>query len=176
MDSSGTWTRAALERAFQHYQDTVVEAGRTGDWNLFADLFVEDASYEEHAYGRFTNREQIRAWIVETMTTFPGSCMPTFPVGWYVIDEATGRVVCEILNRMQDPDDGSIHESPNITILTYAGDNRWSREEDVYNPANFIPMIAAWSRAADACGTLPPEGVAWLDAVIPHWRAPVAEG
>lgn len=173
MTNAGRWTRDELESAFEHYQTTVVKAGETGDWNLFADLFTEDATYNEHVYGRFTNREEIRAWIVETMTTFPGSCMPWFPVNWYLIDEENGRIVCEILNRMQDPGDGSIHESPNITILTYAGDNQFSHEEDVYNPANFIPMIAEWSRVADRHETLPHAGVAWLDAVIPDWRTPV---
>lgn len=164
------WERAELESAFEHYQARVVEAGRTGDWNLFADLFVDDATYREHVYGTFHGREEIRAWIVETMSTFPGNCMPWFPVSWYVVDEERGRIICEILNRMRDPGDGSVHQSPNITILTYAGGQRFAAEEDVYNPANFIPMIAEWSRVAEQNGTLPVEGVTWLDAMIPRWR------
>jgi hypothetical protein len=45
---------------------------------------------------------------------------------------------------MEDPGDGSVHEEANITILHYAGDGMWSYEEDVYNPARFGTMVAAW--------------------------------
>jgi len=60
--------------------------------------------------------------------------MPEFPIEWYVIDEEKGWVVCQVWNRMEDPGDGSVHQEYNITILKYAGDGRWSSEEDVYNP------------------------------------------
>jgi hypothetical protein len=71
---------------------------------------------------------------------------------------------------MQDPGDGSVHEATNITILTYAGDNQFSKEEDVYNPARFAVAISGWARIADAHGTLPPDGQAWMDAAMPGWR------
>jgi hypothetical protein len=71
---------------------------------------------------------------------------------------------------MQDPGDGSIHEAANITILTYAGDNLFSKEEDVYNPAKFTEVIAAWARVAHEHETLTDEGVAWMDAALPGWR------
>ena len=37
---------------------------------------------------------------------------------------------------MKDPGDGSVHESPNLSVLKYAGDGLWSYEEDAYNPMN----------------------------------------
>ena len=164
------WSRDELEAAFAHYGAEVHAAGETGDWNRFADLFTADATYEEHFYGTFHGREEIRAWITKTMTTMPGCWMPWFPSSWHVIDDERGWIVCEILNRMQDPGDGSVHEAANITILTYAGDNLFSREEDVYNPAKFTEMITGWAKVADAHGTLPAEGVAWMDAAVPGWR------
>lgn len=165
------WSRAELESAFEHYKAEVRAASTSGDWGRFADLFTEDATYEEHLYGTFHGREEIRAWIIKTMTTMPGSWMPDYPSSWHVIDEERGRIVCEILNRMQDPGDGSIHEAANITILTYAGDNLFSREEDVYNPGRFADVVTDWARVALAHGTLTSEGVAWLDAALPKWRA-----
>ena len=36
---------------------------------------------------------------------------------------------------MSDPGDGSIHQEYNFTLLKYAGDGKWSYEEDIYNPA-----------------------------------------
>jgi ketosteroid isomerase-like protein len=139
-----TFTREELEQAFAAYRERAAEAGRTGDWATWADQFTEDAVYVEHHYGRFEGRAAIRDWIVGCMSEFPGSAMPEFPVGWYVIDEERGWVVCQVFNRMVDPGDGSIHEMDNLTVLHYAGDGQWSYEEDVYNPADFEAMVRGW--------------------------------
>ena len=108
------------------YQDVVVAATRAGDWSGFADMFTEDASYVEHAFGRFSGREEIRGWVTRTMGSFPGNTMTSFPVGWYVVDEDRGWVVCEIRNLMPDPGDGSSHEASNLTVLHYGGDGLWN--------------------------------------------------
>jgi uncharacterized protein (TIGR02246 family) len=154
-----------LQNAFDGYVSAVEEITRTGDWARFADLFAEDATYIEHAYGTFTGREEIRAWIVKTMTTYPGNEMVGFPPAWYVLDPDHDRVVCEIRNLMRDPGDGSVHEQSNITILTHAGDGLWVCEEDVYNPQKFADMVRDWSRVARDRGTLSAEGIAMLEAL-----------
>lgn len=146
----GRWTRQELEDAFAQYQANAERAGATGDWATWADQFTEDAEYIEHHYGTMHGRDAIRAWIVETMATWPGCDMPEFPIEWYVIDEERGWVVCQVWNRMKDPGDGSIHQAYNFTLLKYAGDNLWSYEEDVYNPAHFGTMIGEWSAAQKA--------------------------
>lgn len=148
------WSRAELETAFEHYLRTVEAAVSSGDWSLFADLFTPDATYIEHMYGTFHGRPEILAWITKTMGTFPGSAMTGFPTSWSVIDEERGRIVCEIENHMPDPGDGSVHQATNITILTYAGENLWACEEDVYNPAKFAEMVDAWRRRSIELGTL----------------------
>lgn len=163
--STARFTRDELEQAFQGYQDTVVEATRTGDWNLFAEMFTEDADYIEHAYGTFSGREEIREWVVRTMTAFPGSHMTEFPAAWYTVDEDRGWIICEIRNPMRDLGDGTIHEASNLTILHYAGDGLWSCEEDIYNPMKFLKMTKRWCRSAEAAGTLPDEARQWLAAV-----------
>jgi hypothetical protein len=145
----GEFTRDEIERAFTAYQEAGERAGATGDWAAWADQFTEDATYVEHHYGRFEGREAIRDWISSTMSTFPGNRMPLFPVEWYVVDEDKGWVVCQVWNRMDDPGDGSVHQAANITILHYAGDGRWSYEEDVYNPAHFVEMLGGWQARVD---------------------------
>jgi hypothetical protein len=140
----GEYTREELERAFEQYQANAAEAGRTGDWAKWAEEFTEDAVYIEHHYGRFEGRAAIRDWITKTMSEFPGSDMPEFPIGWHVVDEEKGWIICQVFNRMRDPGDGSIHEADNVTILHYAGNNQWSYEEDVYNPADFAEMVKGW--------------------------------
>ncbi|MGW0041265.1 nuclear transport factor 2 family protein [Rhodococcus sp. NPDC003348] len=160
--ANGRWTRDELEQAFADYQRTVEQAKRTGDWNLFADMFTEDATYIEHAYGNFTGREEIRPWIIRTMNSFPGNHMTAFPALWYTIDEQRGWVICEIDNPMCDPGDGSTHGASNLTILHYAGDGLWSCEEDVYNPMKFLKMAKKWCRAAESADALPDEARQWL--------------
>jgi hypothetical protein len=149
----GRWTRDEIEAAFADYQAAAAAAGASGDWNSWADKFTEDAEYIEHLYGTMHGREAIRAWITETMSTYPGNAMPEFPIGWSVIDEDRGWVVCQVWNRMADPGDGSIHQAYNFTLLKYAGDGLWSYEEDIYNPAHFVSMIEAWNqRKAELTG------------------------
>jgi hypothetical protein len=142
--TDGPFSRQELEDAFVAYQEKAAVAGRTGDWASWADQFTKDAVYVERHYGRFEGREAIRAWIAATMGEFPGNAMPEFPVGWYVVDEARGWIVCQVWNRMADPGDGSIHEADNLTVLHYAGGGLWSYEEDVYNPNDFATMVRGW--------------------------------
>ncbi|MEO9220839.1 MAG: nuclear transport factor 2 family protein [Mycobacteriaceae bacterium] len=156
---------AELQQAFTHFQAVVEQAAASGDWSPFAELFTEDVTYLEHAYGTLHGREEVREWVVRTMTTFPGSHMTHFPATWHVVDVERGRVICEIQNPMRDPGDGSVHQSPNITILTYAGDNQWSGEEDVYNPMEFATMVRGWCRRAEELGTISDEAKDWLAAM-----------
>ena len=157
-----TYSREELETAFQAYQDEVDRIAGSGDWSRFADLFTEDATYVEHAYGSFNGREEIRAWITSTMTVFPGSEMPHFPITWYLVDEERGRIVCDVYNELHDPGDGQPHGASNITILTYAGGGLWSCEEDIYNPATFLRAAKKWGRVAREHGRMTPEGEAWM--------------
>ena len=151
MGAMGRFSRQEITEAFERYQQRAAEAGRTGDWNPWADQFTEDATYVEHLYGEFHGREEIRAWITKTMSTPPGSQMPEFPVEWWLIDEDRDRVVCWIWNRMEDPGDGSLHQAYNFTLLKYAGGGKWSYEEDIYNPHHFGKMVEGWLEAKKRC-------------------------
>ncbi len=154
-----------LQSAFDRYLAKVEEICETKDWSAFADMFTEDATYSEHAYGEFTGREEIRPWIIKTMTTFPGSEMIGFPPAWSVLDAPTNRVICDIRNIMRDPGDGSVHEASNITILTFDDDGNLIREEDIYNPQKFADMTRDWCRVADAHGNLSDIGKKMLAAL-----------
>lgn len=154
--------RAELAAAFEHYQATVRRAVAERDWTLFADMFAEDATYNEHAYGRFGGRPAIAEWAVRTMTTFPGNAMIGFPISWSVLDADRGWIICEVQNVMADPGDGSVHQSPNLTILHYAGNLLFAHEEDVYNPVRFMEMVTGWAAVASAHGRLPDDAQEWV--------------
>jgi hypothetical protein len=147
-----------IEAAFDRYKAAAAEAGRTGNWDLFVNLFTEDVDYIEHHYGRFKGRDEVRAWIVPAMTKWPTTRMTSFPWTWYTIDADQGWIVGEVANVMDDPGDGKVYEAANWTRLVYAGDGLFSEEEDVYNPAEFASMIGDWIAAyrandQDARGT-----------------------
>ncbi len=161
-------TEQEIAKAFAAYQETVADITQSGDWARFADMFTQTASYEEHAYGTFSGREEIRSWVLETMTAFPGNAMTSFPIAWHVVDAPTNRVICEVRNLMPDPGDGSVHEASNLTILTYGGDGLWSREEDIYNPMRFAKMSVRWARVAEEHGRLSEEGQAFLRKMGNH--------
>ena len=156
------FSAAEITEAYAAMHTRVQEHATSKQWDDFCLNFTDDAEYVEHAYGTFRGRDAIREWSVATMTSFPGSAMTGFPVAWQVVDEADARLVCEIRNLMPDPGDGSVHEQSNLTIMTYAGDGLFSREEDVYNPLRFLRMTVRWAKVAEAHGTLSDEGRAYL--------------
>lgn len=156
------FTNAELTAAFATFEETVAHAAQTRDWDPWVDQYTPDVLYIEHAAGTMRGREEVRPWIWKTMTTFPGSYMTAFPALWSVADEATGRIICELDNPMRDPGDGTVISATNISILTYAGDGQWSRQEDVYNPLRFVAAAVKWCRRAAELGTLTDEAAAWM--------------
>lgn len=154
----GRWSREELEKAVDHFKQTARKSATSGDWSHWANLFTEDATYREHHFGRFCGREAIYKWISAITKDYPMNHMIYFPWTWYVIDEERGWVICELMNRMKDPGDGSLHEEPNITIVHYAGNNQWRYEEDAYDWQNMAVMIENWQRTKDRCEAAIREG------------------
>lgn len=163
--TGSTFSRDELAEAFEKFEATVAAAARTRDWDPWVDQYTDDVVYVEHAAGTMRGREQVRPWIWKTMESFPGNYMTSFPSLWTVIDEASGRVLCELDNPMRDPGDGTIISATNISIVTYAGDGLWSRQEDVYNPLRFVSAAMKWCRKAQELGTLPDEAGEWMRQV-----------
>lgn len=156
------FSRAELAAAFEKFEATVARAAETRDWEAWVAQYTPDVEYIEHAAGTMRGREQVRAWIEQTMKTFPGSHMIAFPSSWSVIDEPTGRIICELDNPMADPGDGTVISATNISILTYAGDGQWCRQEDIYNPLRFMRAGMQWCRKAQALGTLDDDAACWM--------------
>jgi SnoaL-like protein len=120
------YSRDELEKAFQHYWRT----GAVGeDWDAWADLFTPDADYIEHVLGGLKGREAIRTWIKPIMVEY-GELYTAYE--WHSIDEAAGRVVVYMQNRRDHPNGQGTIDFPGITILQYAGNNQWNREEDFW--------------------------------------------
>ena len=162
VDHIGTFSAEEITEAYAALHRSVSGYAESGQWGDFATHFTADAEYVEHAFGTFRGHEEIRAWSVKTMTTFPGRVMTGFPLAWQVVDAPTSRLICEVRNLMPDPGDGSVHEESNLTIMTYAGGGLFSREEDIYNPMRFASMTVRWARIAAAHGRLDADGEQYL--------------
>ena len=149
------YTRAELERALHIYNEARDKASATGDWNIWAEVFTDDADYIEHAYGVMKGKEQIRDWITKVMAPFPHM---TFPQDWVAYDEETGAVLFQCQNRLEHPTDpnGEPFQFPTWTRLVYAGNDKWCCEEDVYNPARDANrVIRGWLAAGGKFETEP---------------------
>jgi hypothetical protein len=136
-----------IQAAFDRYREAAADAGRSGDWAPWVDCFTEDVHYIEHHYGVFDGRQAVLDWVVPAMTTFPVDHMVSFPWNWWVIDAERGWIVGEVANVMDDPGDGKVYQAANWSRLVYAGDGRFSEEEDVYNPSEFAEMVGGWLAA-----------------------------
>ena len=123
-------------------------AVESGDWDQWADQFTDDAHYREHHYGYYRSQQEIRDWIKSVMQPFPTM---EFPPSFALIDG--NRVSTLIPNILPAPegDDGYYGFDVN-TILHYAGNGKWSFEEDVYNPREAEDVVATLDRGG---GVLP---------------------
>ena len=141
-----------LRSAFRRYLDVKAECTRTRDWTAFAALFTDHAHYVEHAYGEMFGRDEIERYIKDVMEPFPGM---SFEEAWVAFDDERGAVVWEVQNVFPEPvdaDTGLAFAFPNLSRLVYAGNGKFSEEQDWYNPSGGLrfcagPTTRAWRRA-----------------------------
>ena len=135
--------REEVAREFLRYRERASLAVATGDWDQWADQFTDGAHYREHHYGYFRSQAEIRQWIHDVMQPFPSM---EFPPTFALIDG--NRVSALIPNILPPPPgvDGYFGFDVN-TILHYAGNGKWSYEEDVYSPREAQAAVSRWIKA-----------------------------
>lgn len=158
-----TFTRDELEKAFELWHGTIGDCVQSNEWGPFIALFTEDAEYHEISAGLLRGHEQIRGWVDFAMAQFPGTEFVDLYEHWHVIDEQAGTIVAKLGNVMRDPGDGSRLDVPNIAVLRYAGDGKFSAQEDWYDPAAFVNQVMDWGARAIAAGGLTDEQKAFFD-------------
>jgi hypothetical protein len=139
--------RDEVEAAYRAF----VAAGDAGDWDHWADLHTVDCEWHECNYGVIKGRDAIKAKINELMAPVP---MMQFPVEWVVIDG--NRVVYYPWQVMPDPTGGeAVYRFGCITVLDYAGNGEFSRQDDMYNPAEGERVIREWMKAGGTFAAKP---------------------
>ena len=123
-----SWDRQEVEHAFRRYW----QLGAVGEsWDAWCDeCFTDDVTYIEHVLGSHNGREAVRAWINPTMAEY-GEIYTAYE--WHMIGD-DGRVVVYMQNRRDNPKPGAPPiDFPGMTVLEYAGDGRFSLEEDFWS-------------------------------------------
>ena len=139
-----------LQHQYDHFKSVSDHCAQTGDYNPFADLFTEDCVYIEHVFGEMHGREAVRAWIVPLMASYPNNQMIKYTHDWVYFNAQDAEMVFCARTHMTDLGDGQDYSATNWTRLKYAGGGLFCFEEDIYNPANFVALIARWEAAAHA--------------------------
>ena len=138
------FTQQELEEAFQASRPPQDR----DDWDGYCDLFTDDAVYVEHELGTFVGREAIRAWLVPVMAPLVGW---EYPVRWHLVGD--DKVVTYWENVMPPPPgDDKRYSFCGMTVLTYAGDGSWSRQEDIYNAKEMEAILHDWLEAGGVLG------------------------
>jgi hypothetical protein len=139
-----------LQDAYENFKAVSDRCAELADYNAFADLFTQDCTYVEHVFGEMHGREAVRHWIVPLMKDYPANQMVRYTHDWVLFDEERGRAVFSVRTHMADLGNGVSYSTTNWTALDYAGDGLFSREEDIYNPAQFGTLINEWQAAKAA--------------------------
>ncbi|OUS96275.1 nuclear transport factor 2 family protein [Rhodococcus sp. NCIMB 12038] len=143
------WSKDEIEQAVLDFVEDSTTTWVSGDIEAWANWYTDDAVFRDLGFGydgeeELRGREAIFQYYRKVRDGFPGGQVQYYPCPWYMIDEERALVVLEWRCRMTDPGDGSIHEEPCYSRLTYGGNRQWSFEEDIYNPVRMGAMIERW--------------------------------
>ncbi|MEZ5140690.1 MAG: nuclear transport factor 2 family protein [Acidimicrobiales bacterium] len=126
--------------AVARYRELREAIGRgEADWPALADLFTDDAVYIDPAWGRIQGRDEIRAFMAESMTGLEDW---EFPIEFIAVEGDLVVVKWTQVLPGQAPDGGRWTQS-GVSTLLYAGDGRFSYEEDLLNMAHVLEDIVA---------------------------------
>ena len=117
--------------------------GRIADgeatWTDLATMFTDDAVYIDPAWGRIQGIDALREFFDESMRGLEDW---DFPIEFTAIDGST--VVVKWTQQLPGTrDDGSRYEQSGVSTLVYAGDGKFSYEEDLLNMAHVLEDLRA---------------------------------
>jgi hypothetical protein len=132
------FSREEVQEALDNYLKVRerVEAGEL-KWDALADCFTDDATYIDPAWGRFVGREAIVQFQRDSMTGLEGW---TFPIEWITIDG--NRIIIKFWNRLPGQRaDGTFYQAPGFQEIIYAGNGKFSYDEDLINMVHVMEII-----------------------------------
>ena len=148
------FTRGEIEAAYDRYVETrnKIEAGELG-WDVLGEFFTDDATFIDPAWGRMRGRGRICDFLATSMS---GLDDWSFPHEWKMVDG--NRLVAAWKNRLPGQrDDGTYYEAQGISIMLYAGDGKFSYEEDLLNMAHIFQLIGECGWTPGPKVNMPPQ-------------------
>ncbi len=174
--------QATVDR-YHELRSRIDEGLESDAFGALADFYTEDAVYIDGAWGRLEGRDTIARWLVDSML---GMEDWKFPIEFTAI-EGDDVVVkwTQIMPRTKP--DGTPYRQSGYSRLIYAGNGKFSYEEDTYNMAHVLEDIEAsgW-QPKDGAMNLPPAhpdrnfdvppGARGTRACLPYCRSPRGPG
>ena len=141
--------RAAYDRMIETRDR--IERGEL-PWDALAEFFTEAATFIDPAWGRVEGIENIKRFLAESMAGLEDW---SFPRQFTAVDG--DRLISGWQNRLpgQRPD-GSPYQALGISVLVYAGDGKFSSEEDILNMAHVTELIRESGWAPKPGFNIPP--------------------
>jgi len=103
-------------------------------WIDLADFFTDDAVYIDPAWGRIQGIDEIRSFLVESMRGLEDW---RFPIRFTAVEGDEVVIVwTQVLPGQRV--DGRPYEQTGVSMLHYAGDGKFSCEEDILNMAHVL--------------------------------------
>ena len=135
-DATDAEVRAAVDAYVEVRRQ--IEAG-DATWIDLAAFFTDDAVYIDPAWGRVEGIDEIRAFFVESMRGLEDW---RFPIRFTAIDGNQVVTVWDQVLPAPRPD-GSRYTQTGVSLLEYAGDGRFSFEEDLLNMSHVLEDLGA---------------------------------
>lgn len=114
-------------------------AAREEDWTALATLFTDDAVYIDPAWGRVQGIENLREFFDESMRGLEDW---EFPIEYVAITGDTVVIKWDQVLPGTRPD-GTRYRQSGISTLVYAGDGKFSYEEDLLNMTHVLEDLKA---------------------------------
>ncbi len=131
---------AEVRAAVDAYVELRARIGRQeATWTDMAQIFTEDAVYIDPAWGRIQGNDQLCEFFDESMRGLEDW---DFPIEFTAIDGDT--VVIKWTQQLPGTrPDGSRYEQSGVSTMVYAGDGKFSYEEDLLNMAHVLEDLSA---------------------------------
>lgn len=151
--------RAEIEATIERYLE-LRRSAIAGDiaWNELSQVFTDDAVFVDSMWGRHQGVDSLVAFLDASMS---GLEEWDFPHYWHAIDG--DKVFLRWSNRLPGAlPDGSPIDNMGMSYLEYAGDGKFSYEEDMYSESHLMQTMqqSTWRPGADMGA--PPADRTWV--------------
>ena len=150
MSHSRTEIDATIERYLELRRS--IDAGDTEGWTGIAEFFTDDCVYIDPAWGRVEGIGALREFLDESMRGLEDW---KFPVEYTAVDGDTVVVKWTQISPGARAD-GTAYEQSGYSTLVYAGDGKFSYEEDLLNMAHVNEDLRAAGWRPEAGFVMPP--------------------